>query len=145
MKTTPQLIHVGQIEIRFLLESADTGGALAMFEFIVPPNARVPIPHSHVSYDETIYGVSGVVAFTVEGRRSEIGPGDILFIPRGAVHGFVNPGSVESKSLALITPAALSSTFFREMAGILGAGGPPDPRKLGEVMLRHGLKPAPPA
>jgi len=41
-----EIIQVGQIGIRFLLEAADTNGALAMFEFTVPVGARMPLPHS---------------------------------------------------------------------------------------------------
>jgi quercetin dioxygenase-like cupin family protein len=85
-----EIIRVGQIGIRFLLEAADTGGAVAMFEFTVPVGAKVPVPHYHKAYDETIYGVDGVVTFTVEGKSVNIGPGETCFIPRGAVHGFNN-------------------------------------------------------
>ena len=83
-------IKVGQIGIRFLLEAADTNGSVAMFEFTVPVGAKVPVPHSHKLYDETIYGLEGVVTFTVEGKAVDIGPGESCFIPRGAVHGFNN-------------------------------------------------------
>ena len=82
-----ELIQVGQIGVKFLLESADTNGALAMFEFTVPVGAKVPLPHYHKLYDEIIYGVEGVVAFTVEGKAVDIGHGETCFIPRGAVHG----------------------------------------------------------
>ena len=144
MNSTPkEIIHVGQIEIRFLLESADTAGSLAMFECVIPAGARVPVPHSHIAYDETIYGLAGMVAFTVEGRTTEVGPGGTLFIPRGAVHGFVNRGTEAVRFLAMVTPALLGPAFFREMGEALRAGGPPDPKRLGEIMLRHGLKPAP--
>ena len=40
-----EIIQVGQIGIRFLLEAADTNGALAMFEFTVPVGAKMPLPH----------------------------------------------------------------------------------------------------
>ena len=36
-----EIIRVGQIGIRFLLESADTNGSVAMFEFTVPVGARI--------------------------------------------------------------------------------------------------------
>src|SRR5258705_3850425 len=86
-----EIIRVGQLGIRFLLEAADTNGALAMFEFTVPAGAKVPLPHSHDErYDETIYGVEGVLTFTVEGKAVDIGPGESCFVPRGAVHGFNN-------------------------------------------------------
>ena len=74
-----EIIHVGQIGIRFLLEAADTNGSVAMFEFTVPVGAKVPLPHYHKVYDETIYGVEGVVTFTVEGKPVDIGPGESLF------------------------------------------------------------------
>src|SRR5262252_8882688 len=100
-----ELIKVGQIGIQFLLEAADTNGALAMFEFSVPVGAGMPLPHKHERYDETIYGVEGVVTFTVEGKTVEIGPGETYFVPRGAVHGFNNLKQTNVKALAIITPA----------------------------------------
>jgi quercetin dioxygenase-like cupin family protein len=139
-----EIIQVGQIGIRFLLESADTNGAVAMFEFTVPAGAKVPAPHSHQHYDETIYGVAGVVTFTLEGKPVDIGPGESCFIPRGAVHGFNNLKPTDAKALAIITPALLGRDFFKETAALVNAGGPPDVEKLKAVLLKHGLVSAPP-
>jgi len=139
-----ETIQVGQIEIRFLLESADTNGAVAMFEFTVPVGAKVPLPHSHKHYDETIYGVEGVITFTVEGKPVDIGRGESCFVPRGAVHGFNNLKQTAVKALAIITPALLGPDFFKEAAPIVNAGGPPDVEKLTAVLLKHGLVPAMP-
>ncbi|MGH7970088.1 MAG: cupin domain-containing protein, partial [Limisphaerales bacterium] len=134
-----ETIQVGQIGIRFLLEAGDTNGALAMFEFTVPVGARMPLPHFHKHYDETIYGVEGVVTFTVEGKRVDIAPRECCFVPRGAVHGFDNLTQMDVKALAVITPALLGSSFFREAADIVNAGGPPDVNKLNAVMAKYGL------
>jgi quercetin dioxygenase-like cupin family protein len=134
-----ETIQVGQIGIRFLLESADTNGALAMFEFTVPVGAKVPLPHYHERYDETIYGVAGVVTFTVEGKAVDIGPGETCFIRRGAVHGFNNLGQADVKALAVITPALLGTDFFREAAAVVNIPGPPDVEKLRAVLAKHGL------
>jgi quercetin dioxygenase-like cupin family protein len=136
-----EIIRIGQIGIRFLLESADTNGSVAMFEFTVPVGAKVPVPHYHKQYDETIYGVEGVVTFTVEGKALDIGPGECCFVPRGAVHGFNNLKQRDAKGLALITPALIGPDFFKESAQIVNAGGPPDVEKLKAVMLKHGLVP----
>jgi quercetin dioxygenase-like cupin family protein len=138
------MIRIGQIGIRFLLEAADTNGSVAMFEFIVPVGARVPVPHSHKRYDETIYGIEGVITFTVEGKAVRIGPGESLFIPRGAVHGFDNQEQTDVRALAVVTPALIGPGFFMETAAIVNAGGPPDIEKLKDVMARHGLVPANP-
>ena len=136
-----ELTRIGQIEIRFLLEAADTDGSMAMFEFTVPAGAKVPLPHYHKDYDETLYGVEGVMTFTVEGKVMEIWPGESCFVPRGAVHGFNNLKQTDAKALAIVTPALIGPEYFKEMAAILNAGGPPDVQKLKAVMLRHGLVP----
>jgi len=139
-----EIIRVGQIEVKFLLEAADTNGSVAMFEFTVPVGARMPLPHSHQHYDETIYGVEGVITFTVEGKTVDVGPGESCFVPRGAVHGFNNLNQTDAKALAIITPALLGPDFFKEAAAIVNAAGPPDVEKLKAVMAKHGLVPAMP-
>jgi quercetin dioxygenase-like cupin family protein len=134
-----EMIQVGQIGIKFLLETADTNGSLAMFEFTVPAGARVPMPHLHERYDETIYGVEGVITFAVDGKAVHIGPGESHFIPRGAVHGFNNLRQTDAKALAVVIPALIGPEFFKETAAIVNAGGPPDIEKLKAVMAKHGL------
>ena len=110
-----------------------------MFEFDVPANARVPIAHSHDAYEETIYGLKGVLAWTVEGRMHNVGPGEVLCIPRGAVHRFDNTSGADATMLAVVTPGVLSPDYFRERAAIVRAGGPPDMAAIAGVMRRHGL------
>jgi len=136
-----ETIKIGQTTIDFLLESADTNGSVAMFEFGVPAGAKVPLPHYHEHYDETIYGIEGVITFTVEGKPIDIAPGESYFIPRGAVHGFNNLRAENAKALAVITPALLGPNFFKECSEIVNAGGPPDIEKLRIVMNKHGLVP----
>jgi len=134
-----ETIRVGQLAIKFLLEAADTNGTVAMFEFTVPVGAKVPLPHSHEHYDETVYGVEGVLTFTVDGNAVPIGPGESCFIQRGVVHGFNNLKQTDAKALAVVTPALIGPDFFKESAAIVNAGGPPDVEKLKVVLARHGL------
>ena len=145
MTGTTEHIRIGQLEIRFLLEGTVTAGSLAMFEFDVPANARVPIAHSHDAYEETIYGLRGMLTWTVEGRVHSLGPGEVLSIPRGAVHRFDNTSGAEATMLAVVTPGVLSPDYFRELAALVNAaaGGPPNLAALADVMRRHGLTPAP--
>jgi quercetin dioxygenase-like cupin family protein len=136
-----ETIKIGQTTIDFLLESADTNGSVAMFEFGVPAGAKVPLPHYHEHYDETIYGIEGVITFTVEGKSIDIASGESYFIPHGAVHGFNNLRAENAKALAVITPALLGPNFFKECSEIVNAGGPRDIEKLRIVMNKHGLVP----
>ena len=139
------VIRVGQIEIRFRLAAAQTGGNLTMFEFQVPARARVPVPHSHEGFDETVYGLDGSLCWTIGGRKVNVGPGEVLFIPRGIVHQFENLGAESARQLSVITPGLLGPGFFREMGDIINPGGPLDIHRVVAVMQRHGLRAAPPS
>jgi quercetin dioxygenase-like cupin family protein len=141
---TKEQIRIGPLEIRFLLEGSATTGSLAMFEFDVPANARVPVAHSHDAYEETIYGLKGMLTWTVEGRMHNVSSGEVLCIPRGAVHRFDNTSGADTTMLAVVTPGVLSPDYFRELAALVdaAAGGPPDVTAIAGVMRRHGLTPA---
>jgi quercetin dioxygenase-like cupin family protein len=140
-------IRVGPLTVRFLLTGDNSTGTIAAFELIVPGAQRLPAPaHSHDHYEETIYGIDGVLTWTVDGKRIDVGPGQALCIPRGSVHRFDNNGGQDVKALCAITPAAIGPQYFRETAEVINAaaGGPPDRAKMAEIMRRHGLTPAPP-
>ena len=142
--STREEIKVGQMTIRFLVEGEQSAGSVAVFEFDVPAGAKVAAAHSHDGYEETIYGLEGVLSWTIEDTTTVVGPSETLVIPRGAVHHFDNTGDVDAKALAILTPGVLGPDFFREVAAVLdaAAGGPPDLAAIGEVMRRHGLTPA---
>ena len=146
MRTSPsEEIRIGELAVRFRLEGEASGGSVAVFEFDVAAGARVPGAHSHDGYEETIYGLEGVLSWTLDGVQTEVGPGEVLCIPRGVVHRFDNDYGVDAKILAIVSPGVLSPDYFREMAAVIktATGGPPDPVALAEVMRRHGLTPAP--
>ncbi|HEX2456143.1 MAG TPA: cupin domain-containing protein [Vicinamibacterales bacterium] len=141
-----ETIGFGPLVVRFLLTGDNSTGSVAVFELLVRGGQRLPAPaHSHDHYEETIYGLDGVLTWTVGGKAIEVGPGQALCIPRGAIHRFDNLGSQDAKALCVITPAAIGPQYFREAFAVLeaGAGGPPDRVKLVEIMRRHGLTPAP--
>ena len=142
---TTEEIKIGPLCIRFLVEGEASGGTVAVFECDVPAGAKVPAAHSHDAYEETIYGLRGVMTWTVEGSPTEVGPGDVVCIPRGAVHRFDNNGDEDATVLAIVSPGILGPDYFREIAAVAkaAAGGPPDPGALAEVIRRHGLTPAP--
>jgi quercetin dioxygenase-like cupin family protein len=141
--STREEITVGGLAIRFLLEGEQSAGSVAVFEFDVPAGSKVAAAHGHDGYEETIYGLEGTLVWTVEGEPIEVGPGEVLCIPRGAVHQFANSGGVDAKALAIVTPGILGPDYFREVAAVLDAGGgPPDLAAIAAVMRRHGLTPA---
>jgi quercetin dioxygenase-like cupin family protein len=142
-----EIIRLGPLAVHFLITGENSSGSIAAFEVIVPGEQRLAAPaHSHDHYEETIYGIEGVLTWTVDGKQIDVRPRQALCIPRGAIHRFDNNGIQDAKALCLITPAAIGPQYFRESAEVINAaaGGPPDRAKLAEIMRRHGLTPAPP-
>ena len=145
--TDNDTITVGALGVRFLVEADDSNGTASVFECYVPGNSRMPAPHSHDGFEETIYGLEGTTTWTIDGETAEVSPGEAVCVQRGQIHGFENHGDVDATFLAIATPAVFGPAYFREIAEVLvaSAGGLPDLAGLGEVMRRHGLTPAPPS
>ena len=138
-----ETIGFGPLVIRFLITGDHSSGSMAAFELTVAGGQRLPAPaHSHDHYEETIYGLEGVLTWTVNGQPIDVGPGQALCIPRGAVHRFDNLATETARALCVITPAAIGPQYFRETFALMKAGGPPDRAKMAEIMRRYGLTPA---
>ena len=140
-----EAIRLGPLMVRFLITGENSTGTLAAFELVVPGARRLAAPaHSHDHYEETIYGIEGVLTWTVDGEQMDVAAGQALCIPRGAIHRFDNNGTQDVKALCVITPAAIGPQYFREAAEVINEalGGPPDRVKMAEIMRRHGLTPA---
>lgn len=137
-----EVVRVGTLEIRYLVEGADKGG-LGVFEMTVPPGAHVPPPHSHSNNEECVYVLDGVLRYSVDDQTRDLRSGEWMSTPRGAVHHFSNPTSETARVLVMLTPD-IGERYFRDVAAVANAGGPPDRTKLMEIMTRYGLVPAPP-
>lgn len=139
----PEKITIGGLELEFLHSKEETEGSLDLFRMTVQANAKVPAPHFHESWDEAVYGLSGTLAFRIDGQDVAIGPGRSVFIRRGVVHGFRNDTQQPATCLSVLTPG-LGPAYFRELAALVSAGAPPDPTKITEIMQRYGLVPVAP-
>jgi quercetin dioxygenase-like cupin family protein len=135
-----ETIPMDGLQVRFLRSKDQTNGSLDVFEMTVRPEGRMPVPHYHESWDETVYGLAGTTTWRIDGQDTPVGPGQSVFIPRGTVHGFRNDTSTPASCLCVLTPGVLGPDYFREVAGLLAAGAP-DPVEIKRVMLHHGLVP----
>jgi quercetin dioxygenase-like cupin family protein len=137
-----ETIKIGPLGIRFLITGEDSQGSASVFEVRVPVGQKLAAPaHKNDAYEEILYGVEGVLTWTVDGTPIKVGPGEALCIPRGAVHRFDNFGSEDALQLAVISPAIMGPAYFREAAEIINGakGGPPDREKMMDVFRRHGM------
>lgn len=141
------VIKAGQLEIRYLMDGTVSGAASGMFELTVPPGARVPPAHSHRDNEEIVYVLAGKLRYSVDDETRDLMPGERMYTPRGSVHAFSNPHAETARALIILTPD-IGAQYFRDVAEVVNAGGPPDLAKMIAVMTRYGLqlaapKPAP--
>ncbi|MGL4289006.1 MAG: cupin domain-containing protein, partial [Phreatobacter sp.] len=114
-----ETISIGGLKLEFLHSKDDTAGSLDMFKMTVQPNARMPVPHYHESWDEAVYGLSGSLRFRIEGQDVDLGPGQSAFIKRGVVHGFSNVTEAPATCLCVLTPGVLGPAYFREVSALI--------------------------
>ncbi|HXJ18677.1 MAG TPA: cupin domain-containing protein [Polyangia bacterium] len=141
---TAERIRAGQLDIIFFASAEQTDGKADVFEVVVPAGARVPAAHHHVEVDEVVYVLEGTVTYTLAGMPHTLGVGQSLFAPKGVEHHFANLHAGTARFLSVLTPAKIGPAYFREVADVINAPGPPDLAKIKDIMFRHGLVPAAP-
>ena len=139
-----KVLEAGGMRMRFLLDTTNTDGSASAFRAELKPGSLVPPPHSHDTFDETVYCAAGAITFSVDGKPVPLTACDALFIPRGAIHGF-RPDA--EWGATLVCGATPGSDYFRAaMQFFVDMGdAPPDREALFELMQRHGVTPAVPA
>jgi len=115
----------------------DTGGRFSLVESAPAPGAPGLPPHRHRHSDEGLYVTEGELAVRV-GERTVVAPaGTFIFIPRGTVHAFSNPGPRPAKVLIIFSPAGLEKYLEETAEACSAAGGLPDPRTLEAIRKKH--------
>ena len=134
------VIRVGQLEIR-CLQGAGNGCRMGCFELRVPAGSNVPPAHSHAANEEVVYVLEGTLRYRVGEETRDLQPGEVMGTPAGVVHAFSNPHATTVRALIINTPD-IGADYFREMASIINADGPPDRARLMATMQRFGLVPS---
>jgi mannose-6-phosphate isomerase-like protein (cupin superfamily) len=93
--------------------SEASGGAFSLLEE-VPPLLDTPL-HVHRDEDELFYVLEGQHVYRVGDEEYVVGPGGLVFAPRGIPHSQRRVVSGEGRQLVVLTPGGLEG-FFRELA-----------------------------
>ena len=136
------VIKIGQLGINYVVDGASTS-SLGAFELTVPPGSNVPPPHSHSNNEEFVYVLEGTLRYTVGDETRDLSVGQSMSTPKGVVHAFDNPFNTTAKALIVNSPD-IGAQYFRDIAAVVNAGGPPDKAALVAVMTHYGLVPAAP-
>ena len=102
--------------------AASTGGELLAFELALRPGGAVPIPHVHPIQTERFEVVAGLMRFRLGLRRRLAGPGDVVEVAPGVVHGFANAGDEEARVRVEVRPALAMEEMLAEVVAMAQAG-----------------------
>jgi quercetin dioxygenase-like cupin family protein len=130
-------INAGQLGIRYLVDGSQSA-SMGMFELTIPPGSNVPPPHSHSNNEELVYVLEGTLRYTVGSDTRDLARGQSMHTPRGTVHAFSNPFDSVARALIVLSPD-IGAQYFKDVAAVVNAGGPPDKAALVAVMSRYGL------
>lgn len=131
-------VRLMALGVRFLIDGESTGGRFSLVEHPLPPRRLGAPMHTHTNEDEYSFILQGRVGVQLGDEVVEAGVGDLVLKPRGVPHTFWNAGDEEARLLELISPAGFEN-YFRELAPLLAAGDPSDPR-IAAVRARYGLE-----
>jgi quercetin dioxygenase-like cupin family protein len=127
----------------FIHTAASTGGELLAFELRLRPGGAVPLPHVHPIQTERFEVVGGRMRFRVGLRTRLAGPGDVVEIAPGVMHGFANAGDEEARVLVEVRPALAMEEMFAEVVALARAGRmtrrglPRNPLELADLARRY--------
>ena len=96
---------------RFLVDSKDWGGNLAVVEHLLAPRAIAAPLHRHTKEDEFSLILEGRVWFVANDEEHVAEVGDLVFKPRGEWHTFFNAADQPARLLELISPGGLEEAF----------------------------------
>jgi quercetin dioxygenase-like cupin family protein len=119
-------------EISVLVGSAESGGALNLFEFWCPAG-RGPAQHIHTREDELWYVLEGTFRFRAGDLDLQARAGGFAFGPRDVPHAFHNAGTGIGRLLILTTPAGIQP-FFEQFAERVEEAGPALLAELGALV-----------
>lgn len=115
---------LGRITLTFKTSAEDTSGAYTLCEAIEPPDSGAGL-HRHATYDETHIICEGHYECQLGDRRLRLGPGDMMFAPRGTPHSVKSIGPQTGRELIISSPGGLFDAFIHEVVTSMTASGSP--------------------
>ncbi|NVK43525.1 MAG: cupin domain-containing protein [Oceanospirillaceae bacterium] len=116
---------VGRMTMTFKTTACEDWDAYTICDNIVPPESGAGY-HRHPTYDETFIICEGHFDFRLDDKLLKLGPGDVVFVPRGTPHGFVSTGPEEGRQILISSPGGIFDALVAE-ATALDTGSPSRP------------------
>lgn len=118
---TIQIPAIG-LELRVRLPNRISGGTVEIIETINAPGFGPPL-HQHPE-TEVFRVLKGRYRYQVGDRSFFAEEGDVISVPGGTAHAFVNVTDTPAEQLILILPGIDAAAFFIELGDVMKAGMP---------------------
>jgi len=125
-------------EIEFMLSGEQTADSLTVGLASVPVGNGPP-PHVHHSEDELFLILEGEYRIYLNGNWTTVGPGTVVYLPRGSVHTFQVAGDKPGRHWTLQTPSGFER-YFAQAGEIFAAPGKPDLARLAAITKEYGAE-----
>jgi mannose-6-phosphate isomerase-like protein (cupin superfamily) len=119
--------QLGRITLTFKVSAAETDGAYTLCEAVEPPGAAAGL-HRHPTYDEIHIICEGHYECRLGDAALMLGPGEMMFAPRGAPHSVKSIGPETGRELIISSPGGVFDAFIAEVTGtttVAAQDGPP--------------------
>jgi mannose-6-phosphate isomerase-like protein (cupin superfamily) len=116
--------RLGKITLTFKTTAGDNAGAYTLCEAIEPPGSGAGL-HRHVTYDETHIICEGHYACQLGDKMLVLGPGDMMFAPRGTPHSIKSMGPETGHELIISSPGGIFDAFIDEVVTSMTDSGSP--------------------
>ena len=113
---------LGRITLTFKMTAADNAGAYTLCETLEPPDSGAGL-HRHPSYDETHIICDGHFECQLGEQVLKLGPGDMMFVPRGTPHSVKSVGPEIGRELIISSPGGIFDAFIDEVVKSMTNGG----------------------
>lgn len=131
---------IGRMSMTFKTTATEGWNGYTVCEAIEPAESGAGF-HRHATYDETFIICEGNYDFRLGEQRLKLGPGDVVFVPRGTAHGFVSTGPEIGRQIIISSPAGIFDAMIAEVT-MLDTGSPT--RQASEeakaIATRYGLE-----
>jgi|UniRef100_A0A7C6A9K4 quercetin dioxygenase-like cupin family protein len=87
--------------IRWLITKKDGASGYAMRLFEIEPGGMIP-SHTHDFEQHEIFVLEGTARVTSGGKEFRVNKGDVLFVPVGEAHSYINDGKEPFKFICVI-------------------------------------------
>ena len=107
----PAFAGPGIVSTLLLSREIEADTDLTLTWVVLDPGARQPL-HSHPQ-EQAYVILEGHGRVRVDEEESNVGPGDLIYLPRGCNHELVNIGQARLTYLSAATPPVAVARFYR--------------------------------